>query len=58
MGNNINVFHVERKDIFYTVKTDLVSIRIIYLYKEGHHTVLKKGDLDSSIKTKTSNLAI
>ena len=42
----------------YTVKTDLVKIRIIYLYKEGHHTVRNKGDLDSGIKTKTSNLAI
>ena len=36
----------------YTVKSDL------YLYKEGHHTVRNKGDLDSGKETKTSNLAL
>ena len=30
----------------------------IYLYKEGPYTVRNKGDLDSDIKTKTSNLAL
>ena len=43
---------------YYTVKTALVQIQIIYCYKEGPHTVRNKGDLDSVIKTKTSNLAL
>ena len=30
--------------ISYTVKTALVYIQIIYLYKEGPHTVRNKGD--------------
>ena len=33
----------------YTVKTALISIRIIYLYKEGPNTVRNKYDLDSGI---------
>ena len=41
----------------YAVKTTLVKIRIICLYKEGHATVRNKGDLDSFKKTKTSILA-
>ena len=32
-------------------------IRIIFLYKESHHTV-RNNDLDSGINTKTSNLAL
>ena len=42
----------------YTVKTALVKIPAIFLYKEGHHTVRNKYDLDSVIKTKTLNLAL
>ena len=33
------------------------KIIIIYLYKEGPHTVRNKDDLDSCKKTKNSNLA-
>ena len=40
------------------MKTALVSIRLIYLYKEGPNTVQNKADLDSGIKNKTSNLAL
>ena len=28
------------------------------LYKEGHHTVRNKGELDSGVKTKTSKFAL
>ena len=41
-------------DLNPTVKTALV---IICLYREGHHAVRNKGDVDSVMKTKTSNLA-
>ena len=44
--------------IDYTVKTDLVKILVIYLYKEGPHTVRNIRDLDSGINTKTSSLAL
>ena len=44
--------------IKFTLKIALVSIRFIYLYKEGPHTVRNKDDLDSGIKTRTSNLAL
>ena len=44
--------------VFHTVKTALISIQIIYFYKEGYHTVRNKGDLDSVIKTQTSNLKL
>ena len=30
----------------------------IYPYKEGPYTIRNKGDLDSDIKAKTSNLAL
>ena len=39
-------------------KNSLGITRIIYLYKEGHHTVRNKDDLDTGIKTKTSSLAL
>ena len=42
----------------HTVKTALVQVRIMCLYKEVHHTVRNKGDLDSVIKTKTLILAL
>ena len=44
----------------YTVKTALVQIQMISLYKEGHHTtvVWDKSDLYSVIKTKTLILAL
>ena len=42
----------------YTVKTALVSIQIIYLYKEYPHTFRNKGDLDldREKETKTSSI--
>ena len=46
------------KLLTYTLKTVLVKIRNIYLYKVGHHTIRNKGDLESVIKTKTFNLAL
>ena len=42
----------------YTVKTALEQIRIVYLYKEGHHTVRNKDYLDRCIRTKISNLPL
>ena len=43
---------------FHTEKTALAKITIICLYKEGHHTVRNKGDLDSVIENKTLILAL
>ena len=34
-------------------KNSIGIIQIICLYKEGHHTVQNKGDLDSFIQTKS-----
>ena len=44
---------------FYSMLKQLwYKLRIIYLYKEGPHTVQNKDDLDSGIKNNTSNLAL
>ena len=40
---------------YLVLKIHIQVFCIIYLYKEGHHTVQNKGDLDRSIKTETSN---
>ena len=39
--------------VFQHFKNSIGKIRIFCLYKEVHHTVQNKGDLDSVIKTKT-----
>ena len=41
----------------YTVKPAVVKIQIICLYKECHHIVRNKGDLDSGFKTKKLKLS-
>ena len=60
--NSIGYFFIEKKGFECGLKgswyTALVKFRIIYLYQEGPHAVRNKADLDSGIKTKTSNLAL
>ena len=46
------------EDGWHTVKTALVSILIIYICIEGHHTFRNKDNLNSGIQTKTINLAL
>ena len=55
IGSNVGIkaFYYKNIIFLYTVKTALVLILIIYLYKEGRN----KRDLDSVIKTRTSTLA-
>ena len=46
-------------DITYKYYKESFDINSNYLsYKEGHHTLRNKGDLDSVIKAKTSILAL
>ena len=57
-----NIIKASKNELYlmpnYTVKTVLVFIRIICLYKDGPHTVRNEGYLDSVIKTKNSILVL